>query len=82
MLIVKHLFLGFFAILTIHLLADVFCCKVSDGDTIWVTDESGRRTKIRMSRIDAPEMNQPYGNEAADRLAELARTDMVFERAG
>lgn len=51
--------------------ADVFCWKVSDGDTIWVADESGNRTKIRMSRIDAPEMNQPYGKEAADRLAEL-----------
>lgn len=53
------------------LFADTFCWKVSDGDTIWVVDESGKRTKIRMSRIDAPEMNQPYGKEAADRLAEL-----------
>lgn len=53
------------------LLADTFCWKVSDGDTIWVADERGAKTKIRMNRIDAPEMNQPYGREAADRLAEL-----------
>ena len=71
MLTVKKLFLGLFAILTTHLLAEVFCWKVSDGDTIWVADECGKRTKIRMNKIDAPEMNQPYGKEAADRLAEL-----------
>ena len=53
------------------LLADTFCWKVSDGDTIWVVDEHGAKTKIRMNRIDAPEMNQPYGKESADRLAEL-----------
>lgn len=59
------------ALLSATLFADTFCWKVSDGDTIWVVDESGKRTKIRMCRIDAPEMNQPYGKEAADRLAEL-----------
>lgn len=50
--------------------SDVFCWKVSDGDTIWVADDSGKR-KVRMVDIDAPEMNQPYGVQAADRLAEL-----------
>lgn len=50
--------------------ADTFCWKVSDGDTIWVADESGKRTKIRMCRIDAPEMNQPYGKEAADKITD------------
>lgn len=53
------------------LCADTFCWKVSDGDTIWVVDESGKRTKIRMNKIDAPEMNQPFGKESADRLAAL-----------
>ena len=67
----KHILLGLLAIFTMHLPADVFCWKVSDGDTIWVVDESGKRIKIRMNKIDAPEMNQPYGKEAADRLAEL-----------
>ena len=51
--------------------AEVFVWKVSDGDTIWVSDETGKKTKVRMNRIDAPEMNQPYGKESADRLAEL-----------
>lgn len=45
--------------------------KVSDGDTLCVSDETGKKTKVRMNRIDAPEMNQPYGKESADRLAEL-----------
>lgn len=51
--------------------AESFCWKVSDGDTIWIADESGKRTKIRMNKIDAPEMNQPFGKESADRLAAL-----------
>lgn len=67
----KQLIIGLLALVTAHLLADVFCWKVSDGDTIWVVDESGKRIKIRMNKIDAPEMNQPFGKEAADRLAEL-----------
>lgn len=53
------------------LAADVFVWKVSDGDTIWVKDESGKRTKVRLNRIDAPEMNQPFGKESADYLAKL-----------
>ena len=38
--------------------------RVSDGDTIWVTDNRGIRHKIRMDRIDAPESGQEYGAEA------------------
>ena len=67
----KQIIIGLLAIVTTHLLADVFCWKVSDGDTIWVVDESGKRIKIRMNKIYAPEMNQPFGKESADRLAEL-----------
>lgn len=44
--------------------------KVSDGDTIWVTDASGKREKIRMDRIDAPESKQAYGKEATAALAQ------------
>ena len=37
--------------------------RVSDGDTIWVTDADGKN-KIRLAKIDAPESDQPYGKEA------------------
>ena len=42
--------------------------RVSDGDTIWVTPKGGRREKIRMDRIDAPESQQEYGKEATEYL--------------
>lgn len=59
------------AIVATFVSAEVFVWKVSDGDTLWISDETGKKTKVRMNRIDAPEMNQPYGKESADRLAEL-----------
>ena len=45
--------------------------KVSDGDTIWVETNGGKREKVRLNRIDAPESDQPYGKAAAKRLKEL-----------
>lgn len=45
--------------------------KVSDGDTIWVTAADGKREKVRMDRIDAPESKQEYGAESTRFLAEL-----------
>ena len=41
--------------------------RVSDGDTIWVT-AGGKRVKVRMDRIDAPESNQEYGKESTEYL--------------
>ena len=38
--------------------------RVSDGDTVWVSDSLGRH-KVRLNRIDAPESDQPYGKESA-----------------
>ena len=42
--------------------------RVSDGDTVWVTDAAGGRHKIRLDRIDAPEKDQSWGGESASVL--------------
>ncbi|MDO4575930.1 MAG: thermonuclease family protein [Planctomycetia bacterium] len=44
-------------------------CDVRDGDTFYIQDSSGKKTKIRFQAIDAPERNQP-GGLAAQRLLE------------
>lgn len=35
--------------------------KVSDGDTLNVVDEAGRKRRIRLAFIDAPELKQDFG---------------------
>ena len=42
-----------------------------DGDTFWVVRQ-GKREKIRIHGIDAPEMDQPYGKAAKKFAAKLA----------
>lgn len=44
--------------------------KITDGDT-FTLDTGTQRLKIRLSEIDAPEMNQPYGTHARQALAAL-----------
>ena len=39
--------------------------RVSDGDTVWVTDAAKQKHKVRLDRIDAPEKDQPWGKESA-----------------
>ena len=39
--------------------------RVSDGDTVWVTDAAKVKHKVRLDRIDAPEKDQPWGKESA-----------------
>jgi len=48
---------------------------VADGDTITVLDDSNEQHKIRLSGIDAPEKNQPYGLASKQSL-----TDQVYNR--
>lgn len=47
------------------LLTDI---NVIDGDTIQGLDESGKKMKVRMTGIDAPEIGQPMSNESAEEL--------------
>lgn len=42
---------------------------VHDGDTITVLTPDKRQIKIRFAEIDAPELSQPYGKKAKQRLS-------------
>lgn len=44
---------------------------VADGDTLTVLDADNRRYKIRLSAIDAPEKNQPFGMRSKQALSSL-----------
>jgi endonuclease YncB( thermonuclease family) len=45
--------------------------KVADGDTITIVDNSGKKHRIRLGGIDAPEKDQLYGKESTQSLLEL-----------
>lgn len=44
---------------------------ISDGDTLTVLDSGNRQYKIRLSAIDAPEKNQPFGMKSKQALSSL-----------
>ena len=54
--------------------------RVSDGDTLHVTDSNGRKHKIRMAHIDAPELQQAYGTRSRDSLKAVAEGEKVTVR--
>ena len=51
--------------------------KVSDGDSLTVSDGRGGRIKIRLYGVDAPELDQPHGRASRDYLAALTLRKMV-----
>jgi micrococcal nuclease len=65
--------------------------RVSDGDTLWVRlEDDGKRRKLRIVGIDAPELCQPHGEQAREALATMvlgrqveieSRYDDVYGRA-
>ena len=47
------------------------CVRVLDGDTVTIADESQNLHRIRITGLDAPELSQPYGQQAKTELKEL-----------
>ena len=45
--------------------------RVSDGDTVMLRIDDSTELKIRLSGIDAPELDQAFGKESKNRLTEL-----------
>jgi len=45
--------------------------KVTDGDSLWLTPADGKPIEVRLRDIDAPEICQPWGEDARKALAEL-----------
>ena len=54
--------------------AETFQCKVvgvTDGDTITCLTDQKEQVKVRLYQIDAPELNQPYGEKAQQLLSDM-----------
>ena len=45
--------------------------RVVDGDTVYVVNKAGKKFKVRLTGIDAPEKNQPYGLASSHKLSEM-----------
>jgi endonuclease YncB( thermonuclease family) len=52
--------------------------RVVDGDTIYVVDNFGQKFKVRLTGIDAPEKNQPYGLASTYYLRGLLSNKLVL----
>lgn len=51
--------------------------NVSDGDTIILLVNNSETIKVRLSEIDAPEKNQPWGNKSKQALSILVASKIV-----
>lgn len=53
-----------------------YVSQVVDGDTL-IAERQGNEEHIRLCGVDAPEADQPLGDEAAERLRELVQDQFV-----
>ncbi|MDO5058927.1 MAG: thermonuclease family protein [Neisseria sp.] len=54
--------------------------SVADGDTVRIADTDGRKHKIRLAYIDAPESNQAHGAASREALSRLVMQKNVEVR--
>ena len=76
----KYVLTILLALYITHVRAD-FTAKVQrvvDGDTVHVEDETGKKFKVRLTGIDAPEQNQPYGLASTYHLRGLLLNKFVL----
>ena len=52
--------------------------RVVDGDTIYVVDNFGKKFKVRLTGIDAPEKNQTYGLTSTYELTKILINKFVL----
>lgn len=57
-----------------------FVVKVYDGDTLTLVDQGNRTHKIRLAKIDAPELKQDFGQNAKECLSNLVLNKRVTVR--
>lgn len=50
---------------------------VIDGDSFYMMQDNGRRIRVRISGIDAPENEQHFGKEAKEALTELLKDKQI-----
>jgi len=64
-LFIKIIILSFLALCQ-NIYADEFgiVIKVIDGDTVYLLNHNDKKLKVRLQHIDAPELNQPFGEES------------------
>lgn len=51
--------------------------SITDGDTLIVQDKTGFKTIIRLEGIDAPEFDQPFGQESKELLMSLVQDKIM-----
>lgn len=75
----RRLILALFAIPLVAL-GDIVgkVVSVTDGDTIKVLDRSSTHYTVRLTGIDAPEQDQPYGKSSKEHLASMVAGKEVF----
>lgn len=63
---------------------EAFVSRVSDGDTVWVRPlDGGPPQQVRIAGIDAPELCQPFGEEARGALAaRILRKRVTVDTSG
>ena len=75
----KFLILLFlFCASTFSVSEEIRILEVIDGDTV-LAEFKGEKVRIRLSEIDAPELNQPFGKSAKFCLAELIDNNEYLE---